>query len=283
MRFIYFITWEKAQVFNCPPSASQTVGGHFSETMRLVITILLIYCIPAEGQTSLYIVGAVHKSSKNFNSDSITSILTRLKPDLILLELDSSFFDKDFKFKFKPRSNENVGTKEYISKHPTLIRPYDIKGRHLGANVTALEIESLDRLRSIEWELDSTQNKTYRELLSTNNELISFLKKNPYKINQKYVYDLVERNQILMYKGLLGIIESRKEMEDITIGFKQCGIYWDWRNKRMVENTLFFLNLDNFKNKTIVLFTGFFHKYYFLNELLAKQEQYGFLIKEYYQ
>jgi hypothetical protein len=26
VRFIYFITWEKAQVFNCPPSASQIVG-----------------------------------------------------------------------------------------------------------------------------------------------------------------------------------------------------------------------------------------------------------------
>ena len=251
--------------------------------MRLVITILLIYCIPAEGQTSLYIVGTVHEPSKNFNSDSITNILTRLKPDLILLELDSSFFDKDFKFKIKSRTIENLGTKEYISKHPTPVRPYDIKGRYLAANVNALETESLDRLRSMEWQLDSTQQQTYRDLLGTSNELISFLKKNPYKINQKYVYDLVERNQTLMYQGLLGIMESRKELEDIRISFKQCGIFWDWRNKRMVENTLLFLNHDNFKNKTIVLFTGFFHKYYFLNELLSKQEQYGFLIKEYYQ
>lgn len=39
MRFIYFITWEKAQVFNCPPSASLTLvaivqGRHDRETAK---------------------------------------------------------------------------------------------------------------------------------------------------------------------------------------------------------------------------------------------------------
>jgi hypothetical protein len=33
VRFIYFISWEKAQVFNCPPSASLTVGGKCIRTV----------------------------------------------------------------------------------------------------------------------------------------------------------------------------------------------------------------------------------------------------------
>ena len=38
MRFIYFISWEKAQVFNCPPSASQIVGRNFGQ---MTVTELL--------------------------------------------------------------------------------------------------------------------------------------------------------------------------------------------------------------------------------------------------
>ncbi len=49
MRFIYFITWEKAQVFNCPPSASLTVGSNTVKTdiamRKIIIWTLLIILI----------------------------------------------------------------------------------------------------------------------------------------------------------------------------------------------------------------------------------------------
>ena len=251
--------------------------------MRPIITILLLICkLTVAGQTSLYIVGTVHNRTRNFNSDSILNILTRLKPDLILLEMDSSFFDKDFKFKIKLRTNETLGTRKYISKHPTPVRPYDIKGRYLMKNTIKIEAESLDRLNSMDWKLESSQRQTYIDFKRSNKELISFMKKEPHEINETYTYDLVKKNQTLMYKGLLDIIESRKELEDLKIGFRQSGVLWDWRNKKIVENILIFLNTDIFKNKTIVLFIGLFHKYYLLNELLFKQGRYGFVVKEYY-
>jgi hypothetical protein len=42
VRFIYFITWEKAQVFNCPPSASLTLA--VSAGRRLNQQIVLLMC-----------------------------------------------------------------------------------------------------------------------------------------------------------------------------------------------------------------------------------------------
>jgi hypothetical protein len=39
VRFIYFITWEKAQVFNCPPSASQTVMANLRDECASEISV----------------------------------------------------------------------------------------------------------------------------------------------------------------------------------------------------------------------------------------------------
>jgi hypothetical protein len=248
-----------------------------------IIILLSLSTLTVAGQTRLYIIGTVHTRTRNFNSDSIVNILTKLKPDLILLEFDSSFFDSNFNFKIKLRTNETLGVKKYIAKHPSPIRPFDIKGRRQAKKTTNLEIESIDRLSSIVWKLDSSQKQTYLDFKRSIEELTSFLKKKPYEINRKYTYDLVEKTETLMYKDLLDVIESRKELEDLRLGFRQSGVFWYWRNKKMVDNTLVFLNMDSYKNKTIVLFTGFYHKCYLLNELLTKQAQYEFVVKEYYQ
>ena len=252
--------------------------------MKIIITILLSACTwSAVGQTKIYIVGTVHNRTRNFNSDSVLIILERLKPDLILMELDSSFFDKNFNIKIKLYTNETLGIKKYVSKHPTSVRPYDIKPRDIAISTVKIEAESLDRLNSIAWKLEPSQRQTYLDLKNSNKELIYFVNKRPYEINQKGTDSLVERSRILMYHGLLEVIESRKELDDLQMGYRQGGEFWDWRNKRMAQNVFTFLNMDIFKNKTIVLFAGFFHRYYLLNELTPKQKMVGFVIKEYYE
>jgi len=248
----------------------------------LLTTLFLIIHLTVLGQTNIYIVGTVHDRTRNFNPDSILNILTKLKPDLILMELDSSYFDSDFNVNIRTRTNETLGVKKYLSKHPTPIRPYDIKGRNRALNVSEIEGEALYRIGRIEWTLDSVQRQSYTDFKRTNKELISFLKKKPYEINQPYTNVLVEKNQKLIYEDFLEMIESRSEFEDLRVSFRQSVVFWDLRNQKMVHNTLDFLNKEIFQDKTIVLFTGFIHKYYLLNELLPKQEQYGFIVKEYF-
>lgn len=251
--------------------------------MKFIAIVLLLTCrLVAFGQTSIYIIGTVHPQSRNFNPDSILTILDKLKPDLILLELDSSSFDQDFNFRTAIRTNEILGVRKYIAKHPTPVRPYDIKARSATRGIVKVEGEALERIRLMQWELSSSQRQTYMDFAKSNEELVSYLRKKPSDINKKYVDDLVERNQVLMYKGLLDIVDSRVELQDLRVGYRQCSVYWDWRNRKMVENTLLFLKADTLRNKTIVLFTGFFHKYYFLRELQSKKSSDGFVVKEYY-
>lgn len=252
--------------------------------MKFIAIVLLLTCqFVAVGQTSIYIIGTVHPQSRNFNPDSILTILDKLKPDLILLELDSSCFDKDLNLSTSVRTNEILGTKKYVSRHPTPVRPYDIKARSATRGIVKVEGEALERIRLMQWELASSQRQTYMDFAKSNEELVTYLRKKPRDINTKYVNDLVERNQVLMYKGLLDIIDSRAELQDLRVGYRQCGVYWDWRNRKMVENTLLFLKADTLRNKTIALFTGFFHKYYFLHELQSKESSVGFVVKEYYR
>lgn len=256
----------------------------FLRQVKFLITILfLIGHLTVIGQTNFYIVGTVHDRTKNFNPDSVLNILTKLNPDLILMELDSSFFDNSFNLKKRIRTNETLGVAKYISKHPIPIRPYDIKRRTLAMNVIEIEAESLQRISSIERSLDSGQRQTFIEFKRTDKAMKLLQKKKPYEINQQYTYALVEKNEILKYKGLLEIIESRKELGDLRVTYKQSGAFWDHRNNKMDQNILLFLNMDDFKNKTIVLFSGFFHKYYLLDQLQPKQDLFGFTIKEYYE
>ena len=241
--------------------------------------------ISANGQTRLYILGTVHNPTKNYTADSILNILKRLKPDLILEELDSTFFTADFKLKKENKTNEAVGVEKYISAYPTPIRPYEISGRneyYRMHNTFKLEKESFNKLSSIKRRLDSHQRKMYSDFLELNKKLRIIGEKTPFDINQQSTYDLVENRQRLMYKDFLKIYEAREELKDFREFYKENGDYWDRRNKTMSENIISFINMDDFRNKTIVVLTGFYHKYYLLNELRQKQERHKFTIKEYY-
>jgi hypothetical protein len=247
------------------------------------MVLLLAAAFKARAQTSIYIIGTVHERTRNFNADTILNILTALKPSLILLELDSSFFDKDFNLSTSLRSNEILGVRHFVSRYPAAIRPFDVNVRGVANEALAAERKSLHRLSLVERKLDSAQRRVYLDFIKSDSEALSFVRKKPYEINSMYVNELIERNQGLMYNGLLAIIESRSDLADLRIGFRQCGIFWDWRNKKMVDNTIVFLGMEAFRNKTIVLFTGFFHKYYFLNALKPMQDRNGFVIREYYK
>ena len=255
--------------------------------MRLLFTLaLVIVLVTASGQTRLYILGTVHNSTKNYTADSILNILIKLQPDLILQELDSSFFTAEFKLKKELTTNESIGVKKYISTYPTPVRPYEISGRneyYRAHNTFKLEKESADKLKSIKKKLDSKQKRMYSDFLKLNKRLGEVGEKTPFQINQSSTYDLVEKRQGLMYKGLLTIYESREELSDFREFYKENGDFWDRRNKAMAKNIISFIDMTEFKNKTIVVLTGFYHKYYLLNELRQRQEEHKFVIKEYYE
>ncbi len=256
--------------------------------MRTRFTILLIILIQPVVlcQTRLVILGTVHEPTKKFTADSITNILSRLNPDLILRELDSSFFTSDFKLKIKGNSNESIGTENYISEYPTPIRPYEIEGRneyYRKTNYFATVKESYKKLRSTKKKLTTEQKDIYLKYAELLKESRKIGQRSPFEINQKEVYDLVEKRFHFRNKEVLKIFEARAELKDYKDFYKEMGDFWDRRNRAMTQNIIKYLVRDEFKNQTVVVLTGYPHKYYLLNELIPKQKEYGFTIKEFYE
>lgn len=76
------------------------------------------------------IVGTVHEATSQVNADSIYNILLKFKPDLILIELDSTFFYEDFTYRTLFEGNEMIATTRYKMNFPkTRIRPIEFEGR----------------------------------------------------------------------------------------------------------------------------------------------------------
>lgn len=102
--------------------------------MRNFLTCLLIIfitCNKAVGQHKVTVIGSVHFPTKQVNADSIYHILQKIRPDLILMESDSTNFYDDFTFKHLYDENEYIAIVRYQMKHPKVkVRPIEIEGRN---------------------------------------------------------------------------------------------------------------------------------------------------------
>lgn len=92
--------------------------------------LLINSCTDKQTKGELLLVGTVHSATDKVNADSVYKLLTGFKPDLILLELDSSFFYEDFTFKTLFEGNEMIATVRYKMQHPDVaLRPIEFEGR----------------------------------------------------------------------------------------------------------------------------------------------------------
>lgn len=104
------------------------------------VVLLLIYLLLAYtsyGQSQVWLIGTAHEEKKYVNADSLLIALTRIKPDVILMELEAKHFTKDFKFdttKYPLKdylvTSENRASYTYQQQRTIQLRPFDIEGRH---------------------------------------------------------------------------------------------------------------------------------------------------------
>jgi hypothetical protein len=114
----------------------------------------------------------------------------------------------------------------------------------------------------------------------------------PENFNNAKNDSLSERRQNAQHHSLTQITNSRKEFrthfvtkpngEKISYkdGYKLWADFWDTRNRTMAKNIL--KQADKNKGKTIVVLTGFLHRYYILKEL-RKNKPGDIIIKEFYE
>src|SRR4029079_11700062 len=87
--------------------------------------------IATDKETDIIIIGTVHDGSDKYNSDTLLGILTEIKPDIILVECDSSYMTNDYQLKddVKYAFMETRAITKFQKINDVMLRPYDINGR----------------------------------------------------------------------------------------------------------------------------------------------------------
>lgn len=270
--------------------------------MNKTIIILFAFLITNYSiaqKTEVIVIGNIHQPVPNYNSDTLLTILQKLKPDFLLQEIDHSFFNADYTFKKPPTENEGIASVKYIQQHPkTQMRPFDFEGRNEyrkinGFNPTeGLAIKLLDSLYR-QKKLTKRQARIYK----TYNDLLEPLKiaasKDPVTFNNSYNDRQSQRRQYYQYQKLLSVMQNRSEFSDTYFvkpngekisyvkGFQLASEFWDLRNKTMALNIL--QVAKDYPGKRIVVLTGFMHRYYIIRELKMHTEaNTNIVIKEFY-
>ena len=265
--------------------------------LQLVVVGLIFYNCTSK-KTELVLLGTVHEPVQNFTPDSLYNILTRIKPDLILFEVDSSFFTNEFKFKKTWGSNENIATVKYMNNFKVDVRPYEFTGRNeyrikIGSRPTDSKASKLlDSLYRNNL-LNDLDKKTYETFLKVNDSLNSFAYLGAKAFNNSETDRIAKIRQEFQYKKLLNIMSEypifsntyykKNDNDSISYleGYKKASEFWDLRNQTMSKNILHFVS--EYDGSRIVVLNGYFHRYYLNLLIKPKQEEMGFVVKEFYE
>ncbi len=258
------------------------------------IGLLLFSC--TNNKTELVLLGTVHQPIQNFTPDSLYNILIEIKPDLILFEVDSSFFTEDFEFNRTWDSNENIATVKYMNNFDVDVRPYEFTGRNeyrikIGSRPT--DSKALNLLDSLYHKdlLNPSDSKTYKDYLNINDSLNSLAYHGIKAFNNSDTDNIAQTRQEFQYQKLLHIMNEYPVFSDTYYvksdgdiisyfeGYKKASEFWDLRNRTMAKNILHFT--DEYRGKRIVVLNGFFHRYYLDSLLRPEQEESNFIIKNF--
>ncbi|WP_338733471.1 hypothetical protein [Mangrovimonas cancribranchiae] len=249
-------------------------------------------------KTELVILGTVHQPVQNFTPDSLYNILVKIKPDLILYEVDSSFFTKEFNFKKTWESNENISTVKYMNNFNVDVRPYGFTGRNeyrirIGSRPTdSKAFKFLDSLYRNN-QLSALDKRIYQNFLEANDTLNSFAYLGAKAFNNPKTDKAAEIRQKYHYKELLSIMSKypifsdtyhvKNDGDSISYyeGYKRASEFWDLRNHTMSKNILHFIR--EYHGKKIIVLNGYFHRYYLNSLIKPKEEELNFTIKEFYE
>ena len=252
----------------------------------LLLLHLLITCA-GYGQNRVWLIGTAHEETKYVNADSILTVLTRIKPDVILMELEAKHFTKDFKFDTARYSlkeylvtNENRASYQYQQQRSIQLRPFDIEGRH--------EFYAKERYREREQQLFAAMMKLYKSnelstackadfevllLALSSYSALSFssLKEANSDVSTRFLALKTTVDLELM----LSIAQQTRELAAWRAFAELRKAYWTKRNTVMCENIARYTK--EFAGKRIVVLVGNEHKYILKKMLKEHQVE----VKEY--
>jgi len=236
--------------------------------------LCLFSALTGRTQSKIILVGNVHYPSAAYNADSLYVVLELLKPDIILLELDSAAFTKIMKEGFPSKENEPLATLRYIDKYPhTLAAPFEFQGRDVyrkekGIRQASGKVdELLDSLYKNKL-LTKKQHRIVSFYYKLTDSLSTYTQKSLASFNNTGTDSLSRIRQYYQHAEIRKVINQRKEFRNLfvntTLGervslqeaYNRLCDFWDFRNKTMAKNIL--TVASNNPGKKIVVLTGFF-------------------------
>ncbi|AQX83956.1 hypothetical protein OZ664_11065 [Elizabethkingia sp. HX WHF] len=263
----------------------------------ILSSIFVISCstsINPNKHSRVIILGTIHYGAENINTESVYTILSKFKPDIILLEAESNIFEKEnvLKTDFDGiNNNEFQATLKYQKENPGVqIKPAELEGRNnyrkeLGiyseAGFVFNKLEELDKKGEIK--LSDQEKKNLSKLNSYWNAVESIAKQDLKTVNSKQSDAIVDSLMKYQYNRTRDIVNNHNEFTKFrllssknkkdTITFKEYFNNWsnfegNIRNEGIAKNVIKYYKEN--PGKKIILLTGFKHRF-FIKKYLESQ------------
>lgn len=233
-----------------------------------------------DAQTKVYVIGTTHQAVNCINSEALEDILNKIRPDVILVEVDSSFLTKDFHFDLEKypdilsSSMENTAVNRYKQKNQVVLRPFDITGRNefyrqndYFAKEDGLFGELLDMKANKDY---SEENERLFDLAWSIIELYAEAENITSDDINSDVRQKFTELKYATYDTFLNICENEPKLHKWIDFARLQRDFWIRRNQTMVDNISLFA--EEFRGKTIAVIVGFEHKYFIVNKLRANKD-----------
>jgi len=228
------------------------------------------------------VIGTHHNITNACNPRVLDSVLRIIKPDLIFVEMDSTFFTHDFYYDTIQRpylidpelsTVETITTYHYKKMNPEVdLRPYDISNRNDYYrqndyfNIKPAMYQDIFKYASV----DTVSERDYRDfmLLAVSLHCINNLNLSSLAaLNAESTTSMTFLQNMIYMNSAINLtesIDSLKKYEDFAKWQKD---FWETRNSRMIENIIL---LSEGYERTVVL-TGNLHKYHLVLGLSANK------------
>lgn len=241
-----------------------------------VFLIIFSFILNIQAQKSkVYVVGTTHAEHKFINPDILENLLLKINPDVVLVELDSSFFTKEYQFDLQKypdllSTNENISIYNYFQKNPLVkLRPFDINGRnefYRKNDYHQKEARLLEEM--LVMQSNNLFSKNNKQLFDIALKILSQYGKSQITklsdINSD-VFDKFTELKYTTYDIFIQICKTERKLKKWIDFAKLQKEFWEKRNRTMVENISRIAN--EFEGKKFVVFVGYEHRYFLINEL----------------
>ncbi len=277
--------------------------------MKFIITFLVVnfsfnsmLLSQHNTHTTVVIIGVSHTESRFMNTDSLLNVLQKVKPDLILDEMQSpsGFYTNEKELRELPTSVK-LRTKVGIGKQlpPEKMVLYEYRKINPNIIIRPFDIYIEDRNKYIrqdhEWEskffgivndrkysntFSLYQTDLFLQYVRLNNYLFDITRKSYFDMNQPDVSDSLKKMIAVSDPFMMSIVDSLAIARSLKPYYEKNKIFWRERNEKMANNIIEYIQA--YPGKRIVVLTGLLHKHYLMDLLHQSPKSNLFKVVEFY-